>query len=136
MRHHEPRHTYIYFGAESKREDDRWETVGDMGLLDEEGYLYLGDRKADMVLVGGTNIYPAEVEAVLEEHPQVKSAIVIGVPDDDMGQKLHAVLYTGEHVVGENDLKTFLSERLERKKIPKQFSFADDHLRGEDGKCR
>merc|ERR1712232_70527 len=95
MRHHEMRNTYFYRGASSIRDEDGWETVGDMGMLDEAGYLHLGDRKKDMVLVAGTNIYPAEVEGVLERHPAIKSAVVVGVPDEDMGQVLHAVVYTG-----------------------------------------
>jgi len=136
MRHHENRHTYIYYGAESRRDAEGWETVGDMGMLDEDGCLHLGDRKNDMVLVGGTNIYPAEVEAALEQHPAVKSCAVVGVPDPDLGQVLHGVIYTGDDQVTDEELKLFLAERLERKKIPKAFSWWKEHLRGEDGKVR
>ena len=67
--------------------DGGWESLGDMGWFDEDGYLYLGDRSADMILVGGANIYPAEVEAALDEHPAVRSACVIGLPDDDLGNR-------------------------------------------------
>jgi len=136
MRHHERRMTYIYRGAESTQDDDGWETVGDIGMLDEDGYLYLGDRKKDMVLVGGTNVYPAEVEAALEEHPSVKSAVVVGLPDADLGQVLHAVVYAGGNPVSAEDLKAFLRSRLSGHKIPKKFNWADNHLRGEDGKVR
>merc|ERR1719162_494502 len=100
MRHHEGRATYYYVGAQSTAETPGgWETMGDMGMLDEDGYLHLGDRKNDMVLVGGTNVYPAEVEAALEQHTLVKSAVVVGVPDEEWGKVLHAVVYTGTNVV-------------------------------------
>uniref|UniRef100_A0A7S0FYH8 AMP-dependent synthetase/ligase domain-containing protein n=1 Tax=Pyrodinium bahamense TaxID=73915 RepID=A0A7S0FYH8_9DINO len=136
MRHHERRITYCYYGATSVRDADGWETVGDMGAIDEDGYLHLGDRRKDMVLVGGANIYPAEIEAVLEEHPAVKSAVVVGLPDADLGQALHGVLFTGGDTATSEELQLFLKERLESKKVPRQFTWAEDHLRGDDGKCR
>mmetsp|Transcript_56805 Transcript_56805/g.133397 ORF Transcript_56805/g.133397 Transcript_56805/m.133397 type:complete len:977 (-) Transcript_56805:111-3041(-) len=136
MRHHEGRHTYFYRGAESIRDEDGWETVGDMGMMDEQGYLYLGDRRKDMVLVGGTNVYPAEVEAALEEHPEIRSAVCVGVPDPDLGQVLHGVVYTEDKTLSTDDILSFLSARLEKKKIPRRFTWAEQHLRGEDGKVR
>ena len=63
-----------------------------MGYLDEDGYLYLVDRKADMILVGGANVYPAEVEAALDAHAAVRSSAVIGLPDDDLGSRIHAIV--------------------------------------------
>jgi len=70
--------TYRYVGAEAKAIGD-WESLGDMGWLDAEGYLYLTDRRTDMILVGGANVYPAEVEGVLDAHPHVRSSAVIGL---------------------------------------------------------
>ena len=61
-----------------------WESLGDIGWFDEEGYLYLADRRTDMILVGGANVYPAEIEAAIDEHPLVHSSCVIGLPDDDL----------------------------------------------------
>ena len=69
-----------------------WESLGDIGWFDEDGYLYLADRRTDMILVGGSNVYPAEIEAALEEHPQVQSVAVIGLPDDDLGNRIHAIV--------------------------------------------
>ncbi|MFB3074491.1 MAG: hypothetical protein ACE1Z6_04840, partial [Candidatus Methylomirabilales bacterium] len=69
-----------------------WESVGDMGYLDDDGYLYLGDRRSDMILSGGRNIYPAEIEAAIERFPGVQSSAVIGLPDADLGQAIHAIL--------------------------------------------
>merc|ERR1719356_309906 len=136
MRHHEDRHTYLYKGAESRRDEEGWETVGDMGMLDEDGCLHLGDRRNDMVLVGGVNVYPAEVEAALEAHPAVKSCVVVGVPDQDMGQVLHGVVFTGGDTVTGDELRLFLEERLDKKKVPRTWTWASEHLRGDDGKAR
>ena len=69
-----------------------WESLGDVGWLDEDNYLYLGDRLEDMILTGGANVYPAEVEAAMQEHPDVRSVAVIGLPDDDLGNIVHAVV--------------------------------------------
>ena len=87
-----PGSTYRYVGAEAQRDAEGWESVGDMGYLDADGYLYLGDRKTDMILSGGRNIYPAEIEAALESHPSVQSSAVIGLPDEDLGQRIHAIV--------------------------------------------
>ena len=84
--------TYRYVGAEATATADGWESLGDMGYLDEDGYLYLVDRKADMILVGGANVYPAEVEAALDAHAAVRSSAVIGLPDEDLGSRIHAIV--------------------------------------------
>ena len=67
-------------------------TVGDVGYLNEDGYLFLCDRKSDMIIAGGVNIYPAEIEGVIHEHPQVADVAVFGIPDDDMGEQIKAVV--------------------------------------------
>ena len=84
--------SYRYVGAEARTRDGGWESLGDVGWLDDDGFLYLGDRLTDMILSGGANIYPAEVEAALQEHPDVRSCAVIGLPDDDLGQRVHAIV--------------------------------------------
>ncbi|HET7722742.1 MAG TPA: AMP-binding protein, partial [Acidimicrobiales bacterium] len=87
--------TFEYFKDEEKTKANRREglfTVGDMGYLDEDGWLFLSDRKADMIISGGVNIYPAEIEAVLLEHPAVADAAVLGVPDDEWGEQVKAVI--------------------------------------------
>ena len=76
--------------ADTRRGD--YVTVGDLGSLDADGYLYLADRRTDLILSGGVNVYPAEVEAVLMAHPAVADAAVIGVPDPDLGELVHAVV--------------------------------------------
>ncbi len=88
--------TYRYVGAKARRIEGGWESLGDMGMIDADGYLYLSDRQTDMILAGGANIYPAEVEAALDEHPRVRSSAVIGLPDDDLGNRVHAIVQTDD----------------------------------------
>jgi bile acid-coenzyme A ligase len=127
---------YHYVGAVARARDGGWESLGDMGWFDEDGYLYLGDRMQDMVLSGGANIYPAEVEAALQEHPAVHSVVVIGLPDDDLGNRLHAIVEGDAGRGVEDDLRTFLAGRLVRYKIPRSFEFVDEPLRDDAGKVR
>ena len=72
--------------------DDGWESLGDMGWIDSDGYVFLTDRLGDMILSGGANIYPAEVEAAIDEHPQVLSSAVVGLADEDLGNRIHAIV--------------------------------------------
>jgi acyl-CoA synthetase (AMP-forming)/AMP-acid ligase II len=76
--------TYRYVGATPRTRPGGWESLGDVGWMDEDGYLYLGDRLSDMVVTGGANVYPAEVESAIQEHPSVRSCAVIGLSDDDL----------------------------------------------------
>ena len=78
--------TYRYVGAEARTLPGGWESLGDIGWFDDDGYLYLADRRTDMILVGGANVYPAEIEAAIDEHPLVQSSCVIGLPDEDLGK--------------------------------------------------
>lgn len=126
--------TYLYLGA-TPRERDRWESLGDMGRFDADGYLYLADRHSDMILVGGANVYPAEVEAALEAHPAVESAVVIGLPDEDLGSRVHAIVHTGEPIADE-DLAAHARGRLAPYKVPRTFERSDTVLRDDAGKVR
>ena len=127
--------TYKYVGATPKVLRDGWESLGDLGRFDEEGYLYLADRRTDMILVGGSNVYPAEIEAALEEHPAVQSCAVIGLPDDDLGSRIHAIVKAhGE--VSADDLKAHLKDRLVSYKQPRSFEFVDEPVRDDAGKVR
>ncbi len=128
--------TYRYVGAEARVRDGGWESLGDMGRLDEDGYLYLGDRAADMILSGGANIYPAEIESAIQEHHAVKSCAVIGLPDDDKGNTVHAIVEASTDEITVDDLKSFLGERLVSYKVPRTFEFVDFALRDDAGKVR
>jgi bile acid-coenzyme A ligase len=130
--------TYRYLGADAKRTGDGWESLGDLGSIDADGYVYLTDRLGDMILSGGANIYPAEVEAAIDEHPAVRSCAVLGLPDEELGNTVHAIvqLAAGEHAVSEDDLRAHLAERLVRYKIPRTFEFTEEPLRDDAGKLR
>ena len=113
--------TYRYIGAEPKAIDGGWESLGDLGYMDDDGYLYLTDRQTDMILSGGANIYPAEVEGAIESFPGVRSCAVIGLPDADMGNTVHAIVDAPEGDLSEASLQAHLAERLVRYKIPPQL---------------
>jgi bile acid-coenzyme A ligase len=129
-----PGSTYHYIGAEP-RSLEGWESLGDMGWMDEEGYLYLADRRSDMILRGGANIYPAEVEAAIDSHPKVRSSVVIGVPDEDLGERIHAFVDAPEGVTND-ELLAHLAERLVQYKIPQSFEYVLEPLRDDAGKVR
>ncbi len=135
MRSLRERPTYRYVGATARSREGGWESLGDVGALDGEGYLYLADRLQDMILTGGANVYPAEVEAALQEHPAVRSCAVVGLPDDDMGNVVHAIV-EGDDAVTAEELLAFLQDRLARYKLPRSIEFADHPLRDDAGKLR
>ena len=130
-----PGTTYRYIGAEAKAIEGGWESIGDVGRMDEDGYLYLSDRLTDMILSGGANIYPAEVEAAIDACPGVRSSAVIGLPDEDLGNAVHAIVDAPERV-SEEALLAHLTERLVRYKIPRTLEFVDEPLRDDAGKVR
>lgn len=129
--------TYQYVGATAQTVGE-WETLGDLGYLDDDGYLYLADRRTDLIISGGANIYPAEVEAALDAHPAVLSSIVVGLPDDDLGHRAHAIVQLSPESkdTSDDDLRAFLGDLLVRYKIPRSFEFTDDFLRDDAGKAR
>ena len=128
--------SYHYIGAEARMREGGWESLGDVGWLDEDGYLYLGDRTTDMILTGGANVYPAEVEAAISEHPAVHSSAVIGLPDDDLGNIVHAIVQADPGTLQVDELLAFLQERLVRYKIPRSVELVDSPLRDDAGKLR
>jgi bile acid-coenzyme A ligase len=134
MRSNRDTPTYKYVGAEAKVLEGGWESLGDIGWFDTDGYLYLGERVADMILSGGANIYPAEVEAALNEHPLVESCAVIGLPNDDRGNDVHAIVQAND--VTNGDLLEFLAERLATYKLPRSFEYVTQPLRDDAGKVR
>jgi bile acid-coenzyme A ligase len=128
--------TYRYLGSTAKRIGE-WETPGDLGSVDKEGYLYLSDRRNDLIISGGANIYPAEVEAAIEAHPAVKSSAVIGLPDEDWGARVHAIVQRVDGAsLDEAEMLDFIAERLTRYKVPRSIEFTSEHLRDEAGKVR
>ncbi len=128
--------TYHYVGAEPKAIEGGWESLGDMGSMDAEGYLYLADRMTDMILSGGTNIYPAEVEAALDAFPGVRSSAVIGLPHEDMGNAVHAIIDAPGVEISAAQLLDHLAQQLVRYKIPRSFEYVSEPLRDDAGKVR
>ena len=127
--------SYRYIGAKAKSRPDNWESLGDMGWMDADGYVYLTDRDTDMILVGGSNVYPAEVESALDEHPGIGSSCVIGLPDEEYGSVVHAIVQTAEPLTA-TQLEEFLRARLAKYKRPRTYEFVTQPLRGDDGKVR
>ena len=119
--------------ADATRGD--WVSVGDIAYLDDEGFVYICDRKRDMVISGGVNIYPAEIEDVLHRHPAVADVAVFGVPDDEWGERVHAavLLREGQTATAE-DIKRFAREHLADYKMPRDVSFHDVFPRDSAGK--
>ena len=123
--------------AKSRRGEYR--TVGDVGYLDEDGYLFLSDRKSDMIISGGVNIYPAEVESVLITHPKVADVAVFGVPNSEWGEEVKAVVEFLPGAAGDPDsdrvdILAFLDGRIARYKLPKSIDFVDALPRDPNGK--
>ncbi len=131
-----PGTTYRYIGDEAKSIDGGWESLGDLGYMDDDGYLYLSDRLTDMILSGGANIYPAEVEAAIDSCPGVRSSAVIGLPHEDLGNSVHAIVDAPSGDVTEDTLMAHLNERLVKYKLPRSIEFAQEPLRDDAGKVR
>ena len=124
--------------TESSRNQKGWASLGDIGWLDNEGYLYLTDRKNFTIISGGVNIYPQEIENVLVSHPKVMDAAVIGVPDPEMGEKVVAVIQPMDFASSGPDLAKeldkFCRESLSGIKVPRQIDFRDSLPRTDAGK--
>jgi long-chain acyl-CoA synthetase len=133
--------TFEYKGDRKKTEENRREgffTVGDVGYLDPDGYLFLCDRKSDMIISGGVNIYPAEIESVLLTHPKVADAAVFGIPHADWGEEVKAVIEPADGVVGDDRLRReildFCADKLARYKTPRTIDFIAEMPRDPNGK--
>jgi fatty-acyl-CoA synthase len=120
------------------RDEHGWKTVGDIGYLDEEGYLYLTDRRHHMIISGGVNIYPQEAENMLVTHPKVMDAAVFGIPDDEMGQSAKGVVQTVDPADATDEfgdeLQGWLRDRLAHYKCPRSISFEPQLPRTDTGK--
>jgi acyl-CoA synthetase (AMP-forming)/AMP-acid ligase II len=123
--------------ARSIRED-RWLHTGDLGHLDESGRLFLSSRRSDLIIRGGENVYPAEIEGVLIEHPAVAEAVVLGVPHEDLGQEVGAVVVLRDGSdASEEELRAYVAERLAYFKVPTHWRFSIQPLpRNATGKIK
>lgn len=131
-----PLFTYINREGDRKAiEQDGYVTVGDIGYLDDEGYLYVSDRRTDLVVSGGVNIYPAEIEQALIGMPGVADCAVFGVPDAEFGQSLVAAVQThGDNSLTAQQVRDFLSKKLANFKVPRVVEFRETLPREDTGK--
>lgn len=135
-------HSFEYLNDSAKtaasRDQHGWATVGDVGYVDDDGYLYLTDRRHHMIISGGVNIYPQETENLLVTHPKVLDAAVFGVPDDEMGQRVVAAVQTVEAADATDELadelQEWLRERLAHFKCPRSIAFEAQLPRTDTGK--
>ena len=132
---------FEYKGDKDKTKKNRignFFTLGDIGHLDEDGYLFLSDRKIDMIISGGANIYPAEIENVLILHDKIEDCAVFGVPNEDWGEEIKAVVQTIDGVNASDeltaDIMSFLEDRLARMKLPRSIDYLDALPRDPNGK--
>jgi long-chain acyl-CoA synthetase len=136
--------TFEYHNDADKTKDSRdpkgrgWSTLGDVGYLDDDGFLYLTDRKAYMIITGGVNVYPQEAENVLSMHPSVYDVAVFGVPNEDFGEEVKAVVQPAEGVAPspelERELIAYCKEHLADVKCPRSVDFRDELPRHPTGK--
>jgi long-chain acyl-CoA synthetase len=126
-----------YKNSEATRQTERdgWHSVGDVAWVDAEGFYTLCDRKRDMIISGGVNIYPAEIEDAVHRHPAIEDVAVFGVPDDDWGERVHAAvqLRPGQSLTAD-ELRTFARRHLADYKVPREVSFPETFPRDSAGK--
>ncbi len=129
---------FTYHGDPEKREKasrGKYYTSGDVGYLDEDGYLFLCDRRAHMIISGGVNIYPAEIESVIATHPKVHDCAVFGIPNEEWGEAIHAAVQpVAGQALEQAELTGYVAERLARYKVPRSVEFVADLPREPSGK--
>ena len=126
-----------YYKAEEKYDAATrgdFHTVGDIAYRDEEGYYYIADRKNDMIISGGMNIYPAEIEAALDASPDIYEVAVFGIPNEEWGESVHAAVVPAREGVTEQDVMSFARQHLAGYKVPRSVSFVDELPKTGSGK--
>jgi bile acid-coenzyme A ligase len=137
MRLPDPVQPFHYIGTDTPVPiQDGFRSFGDMGYLDDDGYLFIVDRRQDMIISGGANIFPAEVEAALSEHTGLADAVVIGLPDAEWGHRVHAIVQPVDPAAppSEDDLRAHCRARLAAYKVPKAFETVEQIPRTSAGK--
>jgi bile acid-coenzyme A ligase len=120
--------TYLGGASPPRLTEDGFCTVGDLGYLDEAGFLYVVDRRVDLIISGGANIYPAEVEIALMDHPKVADVVVIGLKDEEWGRRVHAIVEPADSSDPPTleELRSYAKARLHRFKVPKSIEIVDE----------
>ena len=127
--------TYRYLGVDAPPAD-AWHSLGDSGWLDDDGYLYIADRQDDLIVSGGVNMWPAAVESALERHPAVRSCLVVGQPDPNLGQRVHAVVDVGDADVTAAEFDAWAATALDLETRPRSWTIVHEPLRDDTGKAR
>jgi bile acid-coenzyme A ligase len=129
-------HKYLGDVPQTPVTADGYTTIGDLGWIDDEGYLYIADRRVDLIKSGGANVFPAEVEAALSEHPGISDVVVLGLPDEEWGKRVHAVVQRASSgsSPGEAEIIGYAKARLAPYKVPKSVEFVEEIPRSEAGK--
>ncbi|MFV3126684.1 AMP-binding protein [Niveispirillum sp. KHB5.9] len=128
---------FRYIGAEQSTDAAGGYWIGDLGHIDQDGYLFLADRRSDLIIRGGANVYPAEVEAALDEHPLISSSAVIGLPDEDLGQRVHAIIHLRDgKLLNLASIAAHIEQRLAKYKWPASYETSLTPLRDDAGKVR
>jgi bile acid-coenzyme A ligase len=125
--------TYLGDVPQARRTADGFATMGDLGHLDEEGYLYLADRRSDLIITGGANVFPAEVESALIDHPKIADVVVIGLRDPEWGRRVHAIIEPADpqSPPAAAEVITYAKSRLAAYKVPKTIEIVDAIPRSE-----
>ncbi len=136
MRNLNSERRFKVIGSHTQRMHDDWEGYGDLGWIDDDGYIYLADRRVDMINSGGQNIYPAEVESAIQSFPGVGDAAVFGMEDPELGEVVCALVYVEHGEVSQAALSRHLESQLTRYKLPRVLTFTDEPIRNDAGKVR
>jgi bile acid-coenzyme A ligase len=125
--------TYLGDVPQARRTADGFATMGDLGHLDADGYLYLADRRADLIITGGANVFPAEVESALIDHPKIADIVVIGLKDPEWGRRVHAIIEPAEpqSPPTTEEVRDYAKSRLAAYKVPKTIEIVDAIPRSE-----
>lgn len=120
--------TYLGEAPQLSTTDDGFSTVGDVGYVDEDGYLYVIDRRVDLIITGGANVFPAEVEKALIDHPKIADVVVVGLKDDEWGRRVHAIVEPAraEDPPTADDVRAYAKERLAAYKVPKTVELIEE----------
>ena len=118
---------YLGEAPQLRTTDDGFQTVGDMGHLDDDGYLYIVDRRVDMIITGGANVFPAEVEQALIDHPKIADVVVVGLRDDEWGRRVHAIIEPADpgDPPTADEVIAYAKARLAAYKVPKTVELVD-----------